>query len=266
MKKTLLPYLFTLLFYQGLSQQSEFMAQVGESIKKAAEVFSQEGTNINRSDIIMLLFLLEEHFAYPLKLPPIEKFIEKYPELKDSAYFRLYDSYFQGRSEPLFPDSIVWKFLKSNMYSINGLTAWSIFCRKFPPPDTIVNILDKNADLGEYEMTHAALQLANLMQQECLKPNEKTEKLKKKLVMLLEKQINSDAELEYSDDLKYESMAMLYYLGEGNKVTEKHIRYIIENQQNNGTWSGSSKLNSQPHIHTSAIALWILLEYYTRHK
>lgn len=247
------------------SQGNELNNKVALAIKKSAGYFSALGTNIDRRDVVMILFILQEHFNYPMNLPSVNKFKENDPGLNES-YFKLYDTYFEGRDSPLYPDSTVIKYLSSNTRSLDGLTSWSMFCNKYPLPEDYLILLNENAGKGGYEMTHAALQLGNVMQLDCVISKNESQKLRVRLLKALTAQLNSIPTIEYSEDLKYECMAMLYYLKGDDLVTEAQIRFIVENQLSNGGWSPSAKANNQANIHTSVLALWVLLEYYSRNN
>jgi len=264
MKKLLLNLWFLFILITGCTQPNDLGKKAEASLKKSAYYFRALGTDIDRRDVVMMLFILKEHFNYPLDLLPLDEFKERDPELAGS-YFKLYDTYFEGRNVPLFPDSVIMKFLMSNLNTLDGLTVWSLFCNKFPLPESYLNILNENIARGGYEMTHAALQLGNILQLDCIS-KEEAEKLREKLVEGLMSQINSNTVLAYSDDMKYECLSMLYYLGKDDLISQGHIRYIIDSQMSNGGWSPSVKENQGTNVHTSVLALWVLLEYYSRNR
>ncbi|MDZ4844787.1 MAG: hypothetical protein SH857_04470 [Chitinophagales bacterium] len=262
--KTLLLSLLCLLFLrEGQTQPRELTVGVEQSLKKSADYFRSVGTDVGRTDVAMLLFILQEHFNYSLGLSSVTEYKKQNLELQTS-YFKLYNTYFDGRNALLFDDNTVNEYLQGNLYTLDGLTLWSMFCNKFPLPDNYLKILHENAEMGDYEMTHAALQLGNILNTQCVKPGEATEALREKLVKGLVNEMNSNIEFKSSDDLKYQCMAMLYYLGKGNMIKDEQIQLLLKNQLSNGGWAPNAKEGGEANVHTSVLALWVLLEYQNR--
>ncbi len=262
--KTLLLSFCILTLAAAYGQTGELRQQAEQSIKKSAGYFRLLGTDIGRTDVTMMLYLLQDHFKYPMDLLPVERFKEVNPELR-SSYFKLYNTYFDGKSVPVMDDAAANEYLKNNLYTTDGLTAISMFCNKYPLPDDFLKVLNERADKGDYQMAHAAMQLANALNLGCLKPGNEVEKLREKLVKALVAGMSAENASDNGDDFKYECMAMLYYLGKGSLVTEDHIQFILRNQLPNGGWAGYyNEGRNNANAHSSVLALWVLLEYFSR--
>lgn len=269
--KTLLPrIIFSLAVLscslQGYTQdKTADDGKVAEAITKVSVYFSNVGTQVGRNDIEMFLFLLKEHFHCELNIPSLEEFKKINPEL-NATYLMLYDVYFDGKSAPEQPDSVVRKYLKDNLYEIDGLTVWSMFCRKYPLPANYLKILRENAAMGNFELTHAGYQLANVMRLGCMKPTEETESLKEDIAQKLVLQIGSEEKTKYSDEIKYQAIGVLYYLGRADLVKQQYIDMLVHNQNADGGWGLSLDEAPGSDVHASAMALWALLEYQSRLK
>jgi hypothetical protein len=65
---------------------------------------------------------------------------------------------------------------------------------------------------------------------------------------------------QYDQDISTEAIAMLFYTNNDSMVREEMINNLLSNQLTGGGWSYSSGSESVS-LHTSVLAMWVLLEY-----
>jgi len=245
------------------AQDEDLRAQALQSIERSVEYFRKLGPDVGRRDVAMLLFILQDHFGYPMKLPPLSQYKEKDPELANS-HFRLYGTYFENKKTLPYDKKLVEEYLKKKGDTIDGRTTWSMFCKDFPLPANYLQALGEHVEQGEYRMTHAAMQLANILDLECVELIGEAERLKARAIRALVDEMSTSRESSYADDLKYECIAMLYYLGRGDLVPDEQVHRIIEDQLDDGGWAPLAGGPAGADVHTSVLALWVLLEYHAR--
>lgn len=251
------------------------IAEIDNSLSEVYGTFHRAGITISQPDVIMIVHLLRKQFNLDFTFPSVIDFYEKRPYLADQ-YFKLYDHYFDDKSAVSYPAPDVWTYLESELETdLNALTFWSMFCNKFPLDDRFINsiesklndppvypnITDKRVPPPEYWPLHAALQLQSAENESCLSESDRSKAVKEKVINKLVELAEGDIEtIQYNQDISTEAMAMLFYTGNDTRVTEKMINDLLSNQLSGGGWSYSTGSESVS-LHTSVLAMWVLLEY-----
>ncbi|GIV35095.1 MAG: hypothetical protein KatS3mg031_2630 [Chitinophagales bacterium] len=248
----------------GQSRHNDYLhQQVSQAINKAIAYFEGQNTGIREPDVVILLYLLKEHFGVQMYLPDLELMRKLKPELS-TFNIMLYNRYFDDRKVPSLGDSMALEYIRKNNHTIDGMNFWSMYCNRYPLADTVLLQLKRHVYRGHYYMTHAAMQLSNMLRLGCLQETPEVEKLKALMVKELLFEITTDL-TDVSNDLRYESVAMLYYLGADTAVTREHIQWIVDTQMPDGGWNAYPRTKNS-HPHPSVLALWALLEYQDAQK
>ncbi|MFO0981353.1 MAG: hypothetical protein U1E76_06290 [Planctomycetota bacterium] len=140
--------------------------------------------------------------------------------------------------------------------SLDGITARALQCDRVPLEPGFAERL-KNAVLEtDYGATHVALALLWMRENACtleLGPTFETD-----LVERMAKLLTLDDRIT---DVEVESATFLYCMGHGDRVPSVFLDLVVAKQLEGGGWSNDSVAHAGvPHWHTSALALWLLLE------
>lgn len=238
--------------------QDDLNRKVEIAIDNGKRYFSEFGTHYGRSDVPMVVFILQEHFKTDFRLPHIDRFMEDEPELRGS-YFQLYDKYFLNRSVPNFPDSIMYHFLETHDSPINVLTIRAMFCNKYPLPSDFVDQLWEMEKKGGYELSHVPLQLINAVTNKCISASD--QQVIELLASVERKLVNTINSENAIEDYKYEAMVMLCYMNKCDRLSKANILEVCSKQLDDGGWSYNSFEYDKSDPHASILALWALLEY-----
>lgn len=136
----------------------------------------------------------------------------------------------------------------TNIYSAN--------CDHMALPGNYWQTLEQNVIRGGYFMTHTALALAFMEDNNCLFPASAS-KLKEDVMGGMVNLADSTGTVA---DLRYEAIAFLLLHNRKELVGPKWIERIVANQRSDGGWSnevGGKKSES----HSTVLALWALLEF-----
>jgi hypothetical protein len=139
----------------------------------------------------------------------------------------------------------------------NWITARALYCDRFPLPESFRDSLVAY-NQGSYDRTHAAFAYYWAKEKSCLNPADFSglgEELSKGLVELIE-------ERGADTDVGIEAMAMLLQLVERDKVRVEWVEEtLLGAQRPDGSWSEKPNVD-QSNDHTTALAIWVLLEWY----
>lgn len=259
---------------EGVKKQ-ERAEQIDSSLHAVYDMFNRAGTSIGQPDVVMILFILRQHFNLDFPFPTIPDFYEKRPYLMD-RYFKLYDVPFDGKFQVNYTKEEVNGYLDNSLGSdINALTFWSMYCNEYPLDNRFLNTIkqtlhdpppypdlaDKNIPPPEYWPLHAALQIQGAKYSGCLNSSEEVdillEEIQEKILLISNGDIQT---LRFDQDIITESLAMLYYMGLDDQVGEDQIDRLLGNQLYGGGWSYNST-SDKVSLHTSMLAMWVLLEY-----
>ena len=238
-------------------------------------MFNRAGTTMGQPDVIMMIYILRQHFNLNFAFPTLPSFYEKRPYLLD-RYFKLYDQYFDGKFYVNYSDEEVNAYLDQGLGDdLNAMTFWSMYCDKFPLDDRFLTTMkDKlfnppvypdltNAKIPppEYWSLHAALQLVSAKNNGCLEESKFLLDLRKEVEIKVTDIASGKIETtKYDLDIQTEALAMLYYMELDEVVTEEQIDNLLFHQLKGGGWSYSSG-SENVSLHTSVLAMWVLLEY-----
>jgi hypothetical protein len=257
------------------SDRTERLQRIDSSLTQVYDMFNRAGTTIGQPDVIMIIYTLRQHFNLNFPFPTLPSFLEKRPYLLD-RYFKLYDQYFDGKFYVNYSDEDVKLFLDNSLESdINALTFWSMYCNKYPlderflgemkkklhSPPMYPSITDRSVPPPEYWPLHAALQLVSAHNNGCLTESAELNEIRAEV----ERKVNDIAKgqietVQYNLDIQTEALAMLYYMEMDDQVTEDQINELLSHQLKGGGWAYATGSESVS-LHTSALAMWVLLEY-----
>jgi hypothetical protein len=142
--------------------------------------------------------------------------------------------------------------------SIDGITSRALYCDKVELPADFVSQLKNSITATDYGATHAALALMWMKENGCPSPLSSEEE--QALVDRLAAIPPTDGHLT---DAGVEAATFLHCMGHGDRVPPEFIDLVVSSQREDGSWPYDSVQNGvkdTPHWHTSALALWLLLE------
>ncbi|HRI27070.1 MAG TPA: hypothetical protein PK239_12760 [Chitinophagales bacterium] len=148
--------------------------------------------------------------------------------------------------------------LLDNLSNTSYMMNCALMCDKIPLPDDFFDLLEQQTLLDRYFLTHAAMSLQWLQENNCLTEPNNAQQLKTKQHELLVKLI---VNLGKPTDLQMEAIATLLYTGGQNLLQKSWIDAIIKSQLPNGGWALGDFSTDKPHNHATVHALWVLLEY-----
>ena len=253
----------------SVKPQQEVLQAIDTTIYKALSHFSKEQLNISYSDVIMLTFLIRDHFGLEFPFPSINEFYQKYPELREQ-YFKIYGKYFDSKDTFNFPRKDVEFYLQNNFTeNIDARTAWSMYCSSYPLPKDFLQVMrakikesmNSESVYRDFVVTHSALQIKNMEYANCWKNTAELNAIKTEVKELLIKLIEEDKTTTFNQDLRFEAIAMLYYMGYDELVKPEYIKMVLNSQFTEGGWGNSTTDNVGFSFHTTIIAIWVLLEY-----
>jgi hypothetical protein len=140
--------------------------------------------------------------------------------------------------------------------SIDGITSRALYCDKKDLPDDYVARLKTSMSESDYGATHAALALMWMKENGCPSPltDEETQKLVERLAAIP----TADGRVT---DVEVEAATFLCCMGHADLLTPAFIDQVVAAQREDGSWPYDSvETNDRAHWHTSALALWLLLE------
>lgn len=139
----------------------------------------------------------------------------------------------------------------------NWLTAHALYCDLYGLPAHFADSLIAY-NRGSYDRTHAAFALAWILEKGCAADSESglaqlQHEMEDGLVELID-------ERGADTDVGVEAIAMLMQFGAYSKVKPAWIETLIQAQFPEGYWAEKPE-SKRPNDHTTALALWALLEY-----
>ena len=260
MKKYLIIFLCLVPF--SLFAQNQGLDTIVDKLDKALvlsnQYFKAKGPNLMRSDVIMIVETINKKFNLQMDIPSEKTFRSQYPDMVHK-YFNLYDLPYEGRTKSLEKDSLhVMQDFYRQIHNMDMLTAWTMFCKSYPVPDTLGLMLERKLYLGGYELTHAALQLYELKKHDCIRDEYldlRIDRAKEALHKLFE-----DPKVhEHDIDLRLECIAILLYMGDYSHISNKEMHYVLTHQEANGGYK-ASKEEEETNEHPTVLGLWALAE------
>jgi hypothetical protein len=233
-------------------------AKLDSALALSNKYFKAKGPNLMRSDVIMIVETINKKFNLQMDIPTEKTFRSMYPDMVHK-YFNLYDIPYEGRTKSAEKDSIhVMQDFYRQIHSMDMLTAWTMFCKSYPVPDTLGLMLERKLYLGGYEMTHAALQLYELKKHDCLR-DEYLDLRIERAKDCLHKLFDDPKVHEHDIDLRLECIAILLYMGDYSHINNKEMNYVLSHQERNGGFK-ASKEDDETNEHPTVLGLWALAE------
>jgi len=136
------------------------------------------------------------------------------------------------------------------------LTGRALNCRSIPLPSDFELKLRQAMTRGGYWLTHSALALQWLEENDCSTP------WSRRLRTLAVQQMAQIPEIDLRlTDLELEAATFLVYMDAEQLLPPGFYDTVLEAQRPDGSWAGDSALDEDTgHWHATSLALWILLE------
>lgn len=234
------------------------------SIHKAEKYLeSVDYTNFQNNIIYMIADLLAIKFDRKLNLPSLNHLISLNPKYKE-CHWMMYGNYFDNRTN--FPTEVtdsIKNILLSQIEDMDIRSFWTMYCPYFSLNEQILPIINHSIELGEYEATHAALQLESIIiNHYCNFDTTVINSMKLNAI----NSIYHDTQLYFTNkevanhDLLIEQFAILAYTKQYQLLNKDFIRFVISLQNEDGNWMYRT-IDSKEHI--SILSYWFLLEAYS---
>lgn len=201
-------------------------------------------------DVQLMVYWLNRKYNLPLTQQWREQVREmvQNPVWQQSQlryYFRVVDPDFSVTEEEIDEGT-----------GFNWLTARALYCDRFPLGRPFIDSL-LLYNRGTYDQTHTAFALYWALEKQCIDPAELgnfQHELEDGLVGLIQ-------EVGANTDVGIEAMAMLLQFGRKDLIVPEWIEEtLILAQRMDGSWSEKPSVD-QSNDHTTALALWVLLEW-----
>lgn len=154
-----------------------------------------------------------------------------------------------------YPDKIVHKLPAGELDALSYTNIYGANCDHLKLPKEFWKVVDRQIKNGGYHLTHIALMLAMMKDNNCAKPSD-IDDIKAAVTGGM-KNIADDPNV--SADLKYEAIAFLMLIERHDEVKPEWIKRIVSDQNDDGSWSTPESY--QDIDHTTLLAYWALLEY-----
>jgi hypothetical protein len=137
---------------------------------------------------------------------------------------------------------------------LDRLTVLALYCDQVPPPADYPALLEKGRAEGGYALTHVALALIWLRENDCriVEPD-----FEKRVIRETAALVRVDATVS---DLELEAAAMVARLGEARILPDGFLEEVIAAQHPDGGWAEDSGKAGLADWHPTFLALWLLLE------
>jgi hypothetical protein len=220
--------------------------EIKEALERSVSYLEQQEYNF---DYVFLYAYLQQQYPDLLRDIPQLKEIPS-PEILEESdpisylFYKLIDSDFdltQRRVQQI-----------REMQETDGMTLQALYCSQFNLDESYLKLLSDQADIGNYQASHALLSLIWLKQFACFSKDELTE-IKQKLIAANWLNIRS---AEDWTDLKVESMALLQVVGE--QLEKSMIEGMMKGQNEDGGFPMKPDTLAS-HPHTTILAIWVLL-------
>ncbi len=231
--------------------------QISVNIEKGLANLLQRGKQIE-PNAAMVLHYLQRKFSLG-KQYEFSNFFETYPitDVKGKALERMVNPKAAATVNEL-GTLAKGKTLLDNLSNTSYAMNCALMCDKIPLPPDFFALVQQLTELDRYFLTHAALSLQWLGENDCLTNSEEAKKLQKRQHELLTKLIVS---LGKPTDLQMEAIAILLYTGGREYLQPEWINVISNRQLPDGGWPLGEMSSNKTHDHATVHALWALLEY-----
>lgn len=234
--------------------------RVDAAVERAVDYYKGRRFVLQDPAIAMVLTLLGERFPGQVDVPAREVLTANLPVLARKQ-FQIGSHKFHDRGYPIDPplEYAAWIY-GSYRQQIDALTDLAVECQRYPLPRDFVPTLRNQLMKGGYAMTHVGLQLANAVENGCLPRNQETTAFSRDVSGYLRDAIGNE---QYSRDVRIEAITLLLHLGATAMLTPADIDWVLNLQRPDGGWLAAVD-STASHEHTTALALWALLEWRER--
>lgn len=156
-----------------------------------------------------------------------------------------------------YPDQLVNVLPLEGASSMRQMMMMATHCDHIPLPIDYEQLVRKNIQAGEYDMTHVAFSLERMKENNCAFPNALDRELRDDVARRM---VDLAEDTTTKPDLRYEAIAFLMHMDRRDLVKAEWINQIVEQQQPDGGWKVNHE-DSASNDHATVLALWALLEY-----
>lgn len=237
--------------------KNEFEITIIEAIDKCKDYLDKNLIDFYDDQAVMSAYLVAKQFNVDLDFPDVKTFKNLKKNVKEN-YFRLYGRSYGYSSDLVVEADIVQEHqlleimdqFKSERSMRNLLF---LLCRKIETPsfaiDSFKSMLTTDSKLYAEWLFH----LHNIKETSCFAEQIDLDNESNKAIEKTIEQINTN-------NLDYESLAMLAYYDRHDILSKETIENVIANQLDNGGWSND--VNSRKPSESSTVyAFWLLLDY-----
>ncbi|MCB0754229.1 MAG: hypothetical protein H6603_05660 [Flavobacteriales bacterium] len=248
-KYSLLLAIVVLAFGRGIAQNAEKdSVALNKAIERAQYYLNSEETEVDLQSLFLYQYVQRK-----FKLKPISE--EKWEQdiSTDHIFYpflRLVDGV-----EPSVDSTI---FSKAGS-AIDQVTLRSIYCDRYPLPNSFLDTLKAASEKGKYSLTHALWSLQLIQENGCLKGFQGEKKVADEIARKVSNMVN---EASFKNDIAIEGICFLYGMNRTDLINPSWINIIIGHQSSDGGFYRTAK-NSMTNSKTTVLALWCMLEYKT---
>lgn len=218
--------------------------------------------------VVMILSLLDKEFNLKADIPAYSYLLTNSDDY-GQIFFKLYGRSYMNRDTLTLDKEYVLSLLadeKAFMDNIDYRTILSMYCHQYKAPVSFITALHEKAKLGEYELTHVALQIRSLEYNGYCNLTNYTDSIEKVKHYCIERMAsNAQVFTKYfkssSPDYTMETIAMLAYFKRYDLIPSQIVPMICDLQLPDGGWpmynEAGEKVSNE---HTSILSLWALCE------
>lgn len=156
-----------------------------------------------------------------------------------------------------YPDQLINELPLEGASSMRQMMMMAAHCDHIPLPADYEQLVRKNIQAGDYDMTHVAFSLERMKENGCAFPAELDKELRDDVS---QRMVDLAKDISTKPDLRYEAVAFLMHMGRRDLVQAEWIKQIVQQQQPDGGWKVNHE-DSASNDHATVLALLALLEY-----
>ena len=220
--------------------------------QKKAISFLSKNDRLKSQNLVLIVQYLERAYGIHTSINP-NKLLQSLPVYDDEKeQIRFFSKLYGGHA------NITKKEINAQK-GLGQLMAWSINADIYKPDATYSKMIWGYSQAKGRDITHAALCLAWLKEQNMSKYITDVDSLERYQVQEL---LALAKEEDYSSDTGLEALVGLARLGHSDLIKPEFIARILSAQHKEGSWPLLANEDVSFSEHATLMALWVLLDYY----
>ncbi|MCP4438893.1 MAG: hypothetical protein GY810_08100 [Aureispira sp.] len=249
MKQYIFSTIFMVISFSISAQPKQLKTDVEQAIQNGQKWMKNNKASLGIESYIVYN-LLERRFQQPKVANKKQLLSDNEEEAKAlKPFYRLMDN----------NASLTKEELAKVEGRIDKLVTKAIWCDQYPLPDNYLADLEVLYLRGKHRLTHAYL--ATLFIQEnnnSIIETAEYKELEQKITKSMQEFLTSN---DVTSDVWIEAIALMLYAGQHQKISDAYIQRVLEAQDaSTGGWKNYPN-SAETNHHTTALALWALLEY-----